>query len=587
MQVSTCWLEGLPAAKSLKVLSDLALPFAQRGGLQGWVIGHLIWNQRWTELVNFEVKYTLESDTAETLYNTRQALALFQKLEFLELPGVDKEAVAYDKWAEAEMQCFETNNLFRKLANGSVSLLPSDTVVLHHAKRILASLLGRAPSLTALKHRFGPGSTSTVAKKLAAPPIKLGETPTCSRELFASGRVSEVFSLFPRWRDQHSVAWEADDVLVTEGNLQNPSTPSDYIVVELNLDVAKLSFVPKNAKTHRAIDVQPTLNTLIQGGIGDYMMARLGRRGINLRDQEINKRLAREGSIHGETATMDLSSASDTISTGLVKYLLPEDWFELLSLARCGTTVYDGEAILLNKFCSMGNGYTFPLESAIFYALAKASIGPIPGPLSVFGDDIILPSQAWDFVVRTFELCGFTVNKGKSYRTGPFRESCGGDYFKGIPIRPYYQKKLVSGQTLFTAHNFFARNGDEKTAAAIRHKIPSTIRLYGPDGYGDGHLISDTWTAKLPKEKTWGGVFFDTFALDDRFILSPYYGDVVAPSYSIYVKDRVTDPLMPAISYACEGLDTSWKTRCKWAVPNDDSLVYSKKRIYTFMRPYL
>jgi hypothetical protein len=88
------------------------------------------------------------------------------------------------------------------------------------------------------------------------------------------------------------------------------------------------------------------------------------------------------------------------------------------------------------KFSSMGNGFTFELESLIFWALSKS----VSDFVSVYGDDIIVDSTCRDRFVDLFRFCGFTTNESKSFWSGPFRESCGKHYFQGTDVTPIYQK---------------------------------------------------------------------------------------------------------------------------------------------------
>jgi hypothetical protein len=88
----------------------------------------------------------------------------------------------------------------------------------------------------------------------------------------------------------------------------------------------------------------------------------------------------------------------------------------------------------------MGNGYTFELETLIFVLLSICAcdeVGVSSKDVSVYGDDIIIPVEAYDVLKEVLETCGFTINEDKSYHEGPFRESCGEDYFRGINVRPF------------------------------------------------------------------------------------------------------------------------------------------------------
>jgi hypothetical protein len=125
--------------------------------------------------------------------------------------------------------------------------------------------------------------------------------------------------------------------------------------------------VAKNYKTNRTIAVEPCMNMYVQKGIGGLMRRRLKRAGFDLNDQTRNQRLALIGSFSGTLATIDMSMASDTVSYELVRLLAPSDWFEALEQCRSPVGVLpDGTRIWYHKFSSMGNGYTFELETAIF-----------------------------------------------------------------------------------------------------------------------------------------------------------------------------------------------------------------------------
>lgn len=382
---------------------------------------------------------------------------------------------------------------------------------------------------------------------------------------------------------------------------------SDHIdVVEVDVVPGNLVTVPKNAKTDRTIMIEPCLNSFFQQGIRSIMEKRMSVAGLSTRDQSLNQRAARTGSLIGSLATIDLSSASDLISYCLVQRLLPDDWFMLLSSARTGSVAYeDGSTSHLEKFSSMGNAFTFPLETLIFWAISKAAMlrddsghydycltskkDAIPpehmadsSTLLVYGDDIIVPTRSYDCVTRALHLCGFKVNERKSYKMGRFRESCGSDYYKGFNVRPYYQKKQVTGETLFTMHNYFFRRGYYDVSERVLQYIPESLRIFGPDGYGDGHLLSDNWVPiRDPKllRKGFNGVSFETFTRTGRTMTSIYPGDHISPLYSVYVSDRSQEhPLVPA-SNKLVPIEVSRDGRPKWPVPG--SAGYKRSLIYT------
>lgn len=282
--------------------------------------------------------------TAHDQYHLRQCLALFSKRTDIDV-GVDRRAVAVAKFREAEARCRMTNSCFRAWKQGRFQFRPLVERVLHAASMKISRVLGDCPSLSDLRPHFGPGATTQVPKKNACLLTKLQRVPACSANF-----TEPEEALRQVWRGNG----EAEEW------------------VDIEIHAARLSFVPKNAKTDRAICTEPQLNGMFQLAVGDVIADRLRRVGIDIRDQTPNQRAAMRGSISGETATLDLTSASDTVSLGLVEHLLPEDWNNLLLRLRSCEVEYEGEILELAKISSMGNGFTFPLETLIFWALATS-----------------------------------------------------------------------------------------------------------------------------------------------------------------------------------------------------------------------
>nr|UJQ85758.1 MAG: hypothetical protein 3 [Leviviridae sp.] len=231
---------------------------------------------------------------------------------------------------------------------------------------------------------------------------------------------------------------------------------------------SKLSTVPKNCKTNRTICTEPSLNMFFQLGAGRIIEGLLLKRhNIDLSTQpDVNRDFALRGSIDGSFATIDLSSASDTISLPLVEFLLPRSTVAVLKLMRSEYTVVDGVEVKLEMMSSMGNGFTFPLQTIIFATLVRASyefLGIIPKAFgenrnyAVFGDDIICTREAYECVCAVLGMAGFLVNDEKSFNLGAFRESCGRDYFRGTDVRGVYLRKVENEQDVYSIFNRLAR----------------------------------------------------------------------------------------------------------------------------------
>jgi hypothetical protein len=201
----------------------------------------------------------------------------------------------------------------------------------------------------------------------------------------------------------------------------------------------RVEVVPKNWKTGRTIACEPEWNTPLQLAFDSFLKRRLRRWNVDLSDQSLNARLAKESSVSGEFATIDLSSASDTLAYNAVFRLLPWEFARYCDDVR--SPLYKDESGLheYNKFSSMGNGSTFTLETLVFTAAVRA-VGS--KRYAVYGDDIVIEAALAENLIALLSYLGFSVNKEKSFVSGPFRESCGGNYLNGHDVTPFYARNL-------------------------------------------------------------------------------------------------------------------------------------------------
>jgi hypothetical protein len=201
----------------------------------------------------------------------------------------------------------------------------------------------------------------------------------------------------------------------------------------------------------------------IQLAAGHYLEEVLRSIGLDISTQQPkNKALARCGSITNGLATIDLKSASDCVSPELVSLLMPPKWTSLITTVRSPTTTLPGgEVLKLNMVSTMGNGFTFPLMTLLLVSLIYGFRCTRGGPrlfidwseTAVFGDDIIIPAHEYSGFCEVLQAAGFLVNHEKSYSDGPFRESCGGDYYNGEDVTPFYVKSLAENASIYTAIN--------------------------------------------------------------------------------------------------------------------------------------
>ncbi len=432
--------------------------------------------------------------------------ALYSKNNDLDL-GFNPLKAGVEAAIAAELQCRRVNEYFGQTCPyGGVAMAVS------LARRKIKWVLGKVPSLDSLRFRFGPGASTTIKRADACFENKLAAPLVCSEEMLPV--IDEVLREFPLWARFKTPVPHSD----VEQGVEISSC--DVVV-----DTAKLIFVEKNAKTHRPICVEPLLNGFMQLGIGAYLKDRLRIHAKqDLGDQVRNQSLAQAASVSGNLATIDLSSASDTLAFSVVFDLLPEEWVDLLATFRTGHMNYGGREYELEKFSSMGNGYTFELESLIFWALSSACTelsGEDRDLVSVYGDDIIVPVKAVDLLMATLTWCGFNLNREKSFWTGKFRESCGADWLDGDAVRPVFKKTRLSPQWLAVFHNWAWWRGHSALCTIAKSFIPRDLQLFGPPGYGDGHLLGPWNTARLPRHERrrgYEGCRFDTFRETPRTV---------------------------------------------------------------------
>lgn len=434
--------------------------------------------------------------------------------------GVDTAAAAQQAWEAAERQCFQTNRrLYEELDSGHYESEKFFRRVRGHFYK----LVGKAP--TDLEGRFGPGSVFEKAGRYVSIPDKIASTPTLTagassfvylHRKTAWSRLGNLFHVAPS--DLSDLIYLSHSRRETPILLQT-ARESDYETVKGN----RWDSVPKNCLTDRSIGIEPGLNVYYQLGIGREMRRNLQRQGLLLvpnkqvgvfsepddvsESQAIHRNLARKGSVDGSVATIDAKQASDTLAIALVERACGDAWFKLLCELRSPFTQMQGKWVKLEKFSSMGNGFTFELETAIFAAIALTvaeSMGidlQVGENFSVYGDDIIVPTEMASAMVTAMKYCGIEVNSSKTFLEGPFRESCGGDFFNGYPVRGLYLKAIPSSPGDWIVFYNLTQAMAQYTSVGralhmIRDRIPSSLRNYGPSSLGDVVLHHPFWERK-------------------------------------------------------------------------------------------
>lgn len=216
--------------------------------------------------------------------------------------------------------------------------------------------------------------------------------------------------------------------------------------------MARVVFVPKDSRGPRVISCEPAELLFIQQGLMNLLYEtienhHLTRGRVNFASQEVNRDLARQSSIDGVYATLDLSEASDRVSLELVRRIFPTNWFEALDACRSEETLLpDGTVMRMHKFAPMGSSCCFPVEALCFWALVQAKMIHLrcESECFIYGDDIIVEASHSSSIMEAIESVGLKVNREKSFCYGPFRESCGGEYYQGVDVTPIRVRNFLS-----------------------------------------------------------------------------------------------------------------------------------------------
>lgn len=458
-------------------------------------IAGLTRNSSFVELVSLADSLSSQSyDDATSHFVANQFASLIKKYPFPNsLALFEPEKKARETFASAEQKCSDLNQKFHSFLS---EWCPFEEE-LHRMRGVVRHVLGDSPpTLDCLRScAFGPGANVGVH----------GNATNLARKLSSNWSVTPSalnlgFSAFlENWQLIEVLNSSSGRPLVClDSNALFESYRKEISIVEHN----NISFVPKTVKTFRSIAVEPLINSFLQKGVDTIMRSFLSRFGIDLSDQSINSLMAFEGSLDDSPegfVTIDLSSASDSISIGLCRNILPPDWFHLLDQVRSKNYKLDDKIYSYHKFCSMGNGFCFPLETLIFVAACVASdCGSPRKDFHVYGDDIIVRRKHAPKLIALLDKLGFTTNTEKTFIEGPFRESCGRDWYSGVDVRPFVLDfALDSVQSVFKFLNLSKRNSLSREFFSeveefVISLLPDKFRFFRPlDGPPDTGITID------------------------------------------------------------------------------------------------
>lgn len=370
------------------------------------------------------------------------------------------------------------------------------TAVLVNARSIVTDIFGRF-NPSEITPRHGPGAVATGEK---------GD---------AKMRFSRYYSAL------------ADVFPYTEYFFVNDRHISDlptavHRISKVWTSTSKMCLVPKDYRGPRVINEEPLEVQWIQQGLRLAMYRHLEthpltKQRVNFVSQDINRELARKGSKDSSIATLDMKDASNRVSLWLVRALyagVPELLKALEATRSTAVDLPNGETIRLSMFAPMGSAVCFPVEAIVFYALAVSAIAyeeNIPHyraaeMVHVYGDDLAIDTPVVKHVLRHLPRYNLLFNRDKCFTTGPFRESCGLDAFKGEEVTPIRLKEVwkcnekLQGNQLLSyveTSNGFYKHGCWSAASYLRSSVERQSRMKLPRvGFTSGCILA--WRSFIP-----------------------------------------------------------------------------------------
>lgn len=441
-------------AKASALLADMLLRNISSTGLSPEILGT---TNPVGKVVFKELEYLTTGTNTDEKYSAVLQYALSVLIFLKKMPYIDRSfnATAFAKWLEVEER-LET-----------LSILEDDRA--DSLRQIIRVLCGSEQLKLDLRDcHFGPGQVADIQGATMEKKLNLLFRKT-------SWKTQRVLS---------SVHTTTGTVTKDRRTLLPFVADNDKVSFEEYLDsIADLIFVPKDLSTARSICKEPNDVMFVQQGLR-HAIERCFISGwthhfVDLKDQSKNREYARISSARQDCDTIDLSSASDSVHKDWLE-LFPNSWKLLLNGTR-STHVRrpDGQVVKVKKFAPMGSALCFPIECVVFLALAIQAYGQtafgeqfrftstsevlhfifdmiglknplienVPDddgpsgyafrPISVYGDDIILDSQATESFYALLRDFGFVANHEKSFTgSSPVRESCGIYAYLGDDITP-------------------------------------------------------------------------------------------------------------------------------------------------------
>lgn len=203
--------------------------------------------------------------------------------------------------------------------------------------------------------------------------------------------------------------------------------------------------VPKNYKTHRIIVRESAYRGFQLQAVRAAIERCIENNGydgdIDIHDQTTNQELGRWGVKMGNFATVDMTSASDSVRYDLAMTVFPPCVTREIRKWDSTGFMAAGRPHVKHMWSTSGAATTFVVESVLFYAVMRvatdlycnfAGIDDARRELyygAAYGDDVIVHADVFETFCDLLSMLGFIVNTDKSFCVESYRETCGGEWF--------------------------------------------------------------------------------------------------------------------------------------------------------------
>lgn len=272
----------------------------------------------------------------------------------------------------------------------------------------------------------------------------------------------------------------------------------------------RVQAVPKSIKSSRIIAMEHVWRQSISNTVAKYLSTLLPS-DLDITDQTRNQLLAEQGSRDGSVATLDASHASDMITKTHMRSVFPPDVVRILDYLFSDFWEIGEQRRTMQMMSTAGHSLTFIFETIFYYAVAEAAARiytRFTGQrkslvVSAYGDDVILSSEIAPLAIELYSYLGLKINEDKSFISGPYRESCGEEYYDGIRLSTVYYPRFpvvgdLSSKSISLGVRMYRDTYRGKIDDSTTMLVDLQKRLFGIS-YGASMFVWDIVSSVHPK----------------------------------------------------------------------------------------